>query len=157
MVVGFGRVSLWVGTSSWITLNSLLVGGTVSDSGMISGAVRWPSRTCFLSCLAVLPIGMPPLTRLWTEPHPLLVFGTFLLLEILMTGSCLWLLHSSNFCTPFSRDMIGWIPRFGSIGSLVSLMLAPSVLLFKGLIGCSFLGKAFGVLKLLGVFPFLFG
>ena len=158
MVVGFGRASLWVGKISWSRLSSLQVGEIVSDFGMISGVVIRLSKICFPCCFFVLPIGMLQSSLLCLDTyHPFLVSGTSPLSEILMIGNSLWLFLFLNSFTSFFREVIGWIPWFGSFGILVNLMLAPSIVLYKGLTGRSFHGKAFGVSKLLVVFLFSCG
>uniref|UniRef100_A0A2N9GDU1 Reverse transcriptase zinc-binding domain-containing protein n=1 Tax=Fagus sylvatica TaxID=28930 RepID=A0A2N9GDU1_FAGSY len=78
MVVGFGRVSLWVGELCWSRLCSLQEGAIGSDFGWTSGVVILLSRICFLSCSFVLPIVKLQLNLLCPDQIcPTLVPGTF--------------------------------------------------------------------------------
>ena len=88
MVVVFGKVFPWVGVLSRRRLSFLLVGVIDLDFGLISGVVRLPLRTCFLSYSLVLPIVRLHLSLFSPDQcYPLLGIGISPLLGILMIGS----------------------------------------------------------------------
>ena len=156
--VVYGEVSVWVGRILAKILILLLGWGIEWDFGKM-GSVRinlsnWLSRGCM-----VLPlIGRPLLILLWQGwgrgKGEVGMFNSF---EILMIGS--WLQGMTFFGSwdPIFLQRIlgiGWDGSWSLMGILISIR---SLISCEVLLPLSFLGKVFGKLRPLGVFPSLFG
>jgi hypothetical protein len=128
------------------------------NSSLTSGVVILPLRICFRTCFFALLI-VTLLLRLFCPDQiwmPL-VLGISLLTGISMIGSCQRCCLSLNSFSHFFRAERLMISCSGPFESLVSLMCGLIMGLFKHQIDPDFLGKLYGVSKLLGAFLSSFG